>query len=71
MCVFFLDFWNWCVAVTVHGVAGPGVLDGLAEAAHRFELNHFFKDIVQPKKRGVKRGTIRFVLTSYTIAAIF
>ncbi len=30
-----------------------------------------FKDIVQPKKRGVKRGTIRFVLTSYTIADIF
>ena len=29
------------------------------------------KDIVQPKKRGVKRGTIRFVLTSYTIADIF
>jgi len=34
--------------------------------------NNFpFKDIVQPKKRGVKRGTIRFVLTSYTIADIF
>ncbi len=30
-----------------------------------------FKDIVQPKKRGVKRGTIRFVLTSYTIADAF
>ncbi len=30
-----------------------------------------FKDIVQPKKRGVKRGTIRYVLTSYTIADIF
>ena len=30
-----------------------------------------FKDIVQPKKRGVKRGTIQFVLTSYTIADIF
>jgi hypothetical protein len=29
------------------------------------------KDIVQPKKRGVKRGTIRTVLTSYTIADIF
>jgi hypothetical protein len=29
------------------------------------------KDIVQPKKRGVKRGTIPFVLTSYTIADIF
>jgi hypothetical protein len=24
-----------------------------------------FKDIVQPKKRGVKRGTIQFVLTFY------
>ncbi len=32
---------------------------------------YLIKDIVQPKKRGVKRGTIRFVLTSYTIAAIF
>jgi hypothetical protein len=27
-----------------------------------------FKDIVQPKKRGVERGTIQTVLTSYTIA---
>jgi hypothetical protein len=27
--------------------------------------------IVQPKKRGVLRGTIRFVLNSYTIADIF
>jgi hypothetical protein len=38
-----------------------------------FNVNKYktFKDIVQPKKRGVKRGTIRFVLTSYTIAAIF
>ncbi len=33
--------------------------------------NTIFKDIVQPKKRGVKRGTIRTVLTSYTIADIF
>jgi len=32
---------------------------------------YIVKDIVQPKKRGVKRGTIRFVLTSYTIADIF
>jgi hypothetical protein len=30
-----------------------------------------FKDIVQPKKRGVERGTIRTVLTSYTFADIF
>jgi hypothetical protein len=30
-----------------------------------------FKDIVLPKKRGVERGTIRTVLTSYTIADIF
>jgi hypothetical protein len=29
------------------------------------------KDIVQPKKRGDERGTIRTVLTSYTIADIF
>ncbi len=29
------------------------------------------KDIVQPKKRGVERGTIRTVLISYTIADIF
>jgi hypothetical protein len=31
----------------------------------------YIKDIVQPKKRGVERGTIRTVLTSYTIADIF
>ncbi len=36
-----------------------------------FTCVSFFKDIVQPKKRGVKRGTIRYVLTSYTIADIF
>jgi hypothetical protein len=30
-----------------------------------------FKDIVPSKKRGVERGTIRTVLTSYTIADIF
>ncbi len=30
-----------------------------------------FKDIVQPKKRGVKSDTIQFVLTSYTIADVF
>ncbi len=30
-----------------------------------------FKDIVQPKKRGVKRCINRFVSTSYTIADIF
>jgi hypothetical protein len=29
------------------------------------------KDIVQPKKRGVKRGTNRFGSTSYTIADVF
>jgi hypothetical protein len=29
-----------------------------------------FKDIVQPKKRGVKRGTNRFVSTSYAISDI-
>ncbi len=29
------------------------------------------KDIVQPKKRGVERGTIRTVLASYTIADNF
>ncbi len=37
----------------------------------RFSLPSTFKDIVQPKKRGVERGTIRTVLTSYTIADIF
>jgi hypothetical protein len=29
------------------------------------------KDIVQPKKRGVERDTIRTILTSYTIVDIF
>jgi hypothetical protein len=33
------------LAVTVHGVAGPGVLDGLAEAAHRLEFNHYFTSV--------------------------
>jgi hypothetical protein len=35
------------------------------------ECAQTIKDIVQPKKRGVKRGIIRFVLTSYTITDIF
>jgi hypothetical protein len=30
-----------------------------------------FKGIVQPKKRGVERGTIRTVMTSHTIADVF
>ncbi len=32
---------------------------------------HSIKGIVQPKKRGVKRGFIPTVMTSYTIADIF
>ena len=36
-----------------------------------FWLDNIFKGIVQPKKRGVKSGTIGTVLTSYTIADIF
>jgi hypothetical protein len=40
-----------------------------------FLIEDFFdlhlEDIVQPKKRGVKRVTNRFVLLSYTIADIF
>jgi hypothetical protein len=31
----------------------------------------FLKDMFQPKKRGVNRGTKRFTLTSYTIADVF
>ncbi len=40
----------------------------------KFILSHFsscIKDIVQPKKRGVKRGMNQFVSTSYTIADVF
>jgi hypothetical protein len=36
-----------------------------------FDLDFYIKDIVQPKKRGVKRGMNRLVLTSYTIADVF
>ncbi len=32
---------------------------------------NLIKDIVQPKKRGVKRGTIRTIMISHTIADIF
>jgi hypothetical protein len=42
---------------------------GLRQGVTSFSAH--FKDIVQPKKRGVERGTIRTVLTSYTIADIF
>jgi hypothetical protein len=34
-------------------------------------ISGLLKDIVQPKKRGVKRGMNRFVSTSYTIADVF
>ncbi len=34
-------------------------------------VHDMLKDIVQPKKRGVKRGMNQFVSTSYTIADIF
>jgi hypothetical protein len=30
-----------------------------------------FKGIVQPQKKGVKRGTNRYALPSYTIADVF
>ncbi len=36
-----------------------------------YEEYFMFKDIVQPKKRGVRRGMNRFVSTSYTIADVF
>ncbi len=42
----------------------------LFEESHVFIPFVLFKDIVQPKKRGVKRVTNRFVLPSYTIADI-
>jgi hypothetical protein len=35
------------------------------------KMRQFFKDIVQSKKRGIKRGTIRTVMTSHTIADVF
>jgi len=42
----------------------------LAASAKTMRAASHFKDIVQPKKRGVRRGTIRFVLTSYTVADV-
>jgi hypothetical protein len=48
---------------------------GLYSVRLRFRItmlhNVDVKDIVQPKMRGDERGTIRTVLTSYTIADIF
>ncbi len=38
---------------------------------HFSVLKNFLKDFVQPKKRGVKSGTNRFISTSYTIADVF
>ncbi len=42
--------------------------------SHKFKplkkLTMRFKDIVQPIKRGIKRGMNRFVSTSYTIADV-
>jgi hypothetical protein len=37
---------------------------------HGSLINYSVKDIVQPKKRGVNRGTNRYVSTSYTIANV-
>ncbi len=47
----------------------PGTVFSLILKCHYSLTN--IKDIVQPKKRGVLRGTIRFVLNSYTIADFF
>jgi hypothetical protein len=44
-------------------------MDEKKECKKRVEKG--IKDIVQPKKRGVWRGTNRFVSTSYTIADVF
>ncbi len=39
--------------------------------AYSVNVRFLLKDIVQPKMRGVKMGTIRTVMTSYTIADVF
>jgi hypothetical protein len=51
---------------------GPPILKK-THASQKFKMmkETLLKDIVQPKTRGVERGTIRTVLTSYTIADIF
>jgi hypothetical protein len=43
----------------------------LPSSSENIECFNTFKDIVQPKKRGVQRGINGFVSTSYTIADIF
>jgi hypothetical protein len=40
-------------------------------STRKINLVAALEDIVQPKKRGVKRGTIGTSLTSYTITDIF
>jgi hypothetical protein len=44
---------------------------GVKKAPDSGSAKYCFKDIVQPKKRGVKKVTNRFVLPSNTIADIF
>ncbi len=48
----------------MRGMGGPGVGGGGGAWSE-------LKDIVQPKKREVKRGINRFISTSYTIAQAF
>jgi hypothetical protein len=56
----------WEMAMATKSSCTYAIIDSLVTYQHVL-----LKDIVQPKKRGVKRGTIRFVLTCYTIADIF
>ncbi len=45
--------------------------DPLHKKIKPFPSRCCFKDIVQPKKRGVKRVTIPTVMTSHTLADVF
>jgi DNA-binding cell septation regulator SpoVG len=56
------------VSYLVSGLSELFLAQSAVDSTH---TNFMFKDIVQPKKRGVKKGINRFISTSYTIADAF
>jgi hypothetical protein len=74
-------FWKKCINKKNPIRWGIELLSSLILSLHystapltlllKMQLFYYLKDIVQPKKRGVKRGTIPTVMTSHTIADVF
>jgi hypothetical protein len=65
---------KWCCYITVDSAMAAsqnGFCSYKFSSIHKKTNIMQIKDIVQPKKRGVKRGINRFISTSHTIADAF